>query len=125
MSTLEAFAADDLRIAVTEEEALQRFRLVWTGKGNARQPEDVLRPFFERALVEASARHWKLELRFDQLEYLNSSTIAALIKFVQQARKQAVGLVMVYDPKLRWQKLWFDALRIFETGDGMLELRAH
>ena len=39
------------------------------------------------------------------------------------ARQRNVRLVLVYNPQLKWQKLSFDALRVFAK-DDLLELRS-
>jgi hypothetical protein len=59
-----------------------------------------------------------LELHFEELDYFNSSTITSLIQLIQEARAKGIPLTYVYDPALRWQKLSFDALRVF-VGDGL------
>ena len=37
---------------------------------------------------------------------------------------QTVPVVIVYDSRITWQKIAFEALRVFTKGDGLLELRA-
>jgi hypothetical protein len=62
-------------------------------------------------------------MHFENLDHFNSSTIAAVIRFIQEARVKAVKLVIVYNQQLKWQKLSFDALRVFAK-DDLLELHA-
>ena len=51
------------------------------------------------------------------LEFFNSSTVACLVHFLQRARDAKVQLAFTYLPTVRWQKLSFEALRVFEQID--------
>lgn len=95
----------------------------WKGKSNDRHPAQVLAPWFEELLADAAGRALPVEMHFEGLEHFNSSTITALIRFIQTARNRGVRLVFVYDQNLKWQRLSFDALRVFDKGDRAFELR--
>jgi hypothetical protein len=92
------------------------------GRSASREAGKTLAPLFDRALTEAKAESRDLELHFEGLEYFNSSTIAALVQFIRVVHERAIGLVVVYDAKQRWQAMSFDALRRalrpFESGAG-------
>jgi hypothetical protein len=68
-------------------------------------------------------RKLPIELHFEKLEHFNSSTITSIIQLIQDSRARGVKLVLVYDEALKWQKLSFDALRVFAR-DDLLELRS-
>jgi hypothetical protein len=100
-------------------------RLVWKGRSGARNPSEVLMPYFRGVLDAASQRgRVGVEMHFEALEHFNSSTVAALIHLIQDARGKQVPLVFVYDRNLKWQKLSFDAMRVFVKSDGLLEMRS-
>ena len=100
-------------------------RLTWKGRSGARNPAELLAPYFRNVLqVAADRRPAPVEMRFEQLEHFNSSTVAVSIHLIQQARSQQVPLVFVYDQSLKWQKLSFDAMRVFVKSDGLLQLRS-
>lgn len=103
------FQADDLLIHETTAPGVLRHD--WTGKSNSRDPGKVLKPFFDRALVQAQTEKRALQLHFEKLEYFNSSTMAALIQLMNAAQEKKVALELTYDGKLRWQTLSFDALK--------------
>ena len=113
----------DLRIEATEDSMVPSLQLLWKGKSNSRHPSELLGPYFRDALMAADARHLPLELHFEKLEHFNSSTITSIIQLIQESRARAVKLILVYDQALKWQKLSFDALRVFAK-DELLELRA-
>jgi hypothetical protein len=96
----------------------------WKGKSNDRHPTKLLAPFFDELLATTAASGQAVEMHFEGLEHFNSSTITALIKLIQSARAKGVRVTFVYDQELKWQRLSFDALRVFEKGDGLFELRS-
>ena len=111
----------DLTIEVVVTPA-HAFECTWTGKSNERNPPEVLRPWFEALLAEVDAAGGTVEMHFEKIEHFNSSTITALIRLIQRCRKAGVKLAMVYDPTLTWQRLSFDALRVFEKNDDLFQL---
>ncbi len=120
---MQSLIVGDLRIEALEDGVYPALQLLWKGKSNIRHPSELLGPYFRDVLAAACERKVALELHFERLEHFNSSTITSIIKLIQDARSRAVKLVLIYDPQLKWQKLSFDALRVFAK-DGVLELRA-
>lgn len=98
-------------------------RCTWKGKSNERNPPEILKPWFDKLLGEVGSRG-TIEMHFEAIEHFNSSTITALIRLIQSCRKAGVKLAMVYDQSLKWQRLSFDALRVFEKNDDMFSLRS-
>ena len=121
---IESLKAGDLSIEVAQRAADAPLELHWRGKSTWRQPDQVLGPFFEEVLAAARERKVGLEMHFEALDHFNSSTITTVIQFVQTARQASVRLVLVYDATLQWQKLSFEAMKVFSQGDGLLEVRA-
>ncbi|MFO0662264.1 MAG: hypothetical protein U0165_20900 [Polyangiaceae bacterium] len=119
---MENLASGDLRIDVSVDEASSAVLLYWRGKSNERNPSAVLQPFFSKLMVEVLEQKHSLELHFEELEHFNSSTITAIIQLIQDCRSKGVKLMIRFDAKLKWQKLSFDALRVFAK-DGQLELK--
>jgi hypothetical protein len=118
---LDGLQAGDLTIEAETGGDLLTLR--WRGKCNDRNPERVLAPFFARALDQAVADAAGLELRFEQLDHFNSSTIGYLIQLIQETRRRNVRMRLVYDAARNWQKLSFEALALFATEGSLLELR--
>jgi hypothetical protein len=113
----------DLRIEAVADAAAPALRLLWRGKSNNRHPQEALAPYFREVLAIAGGRSLPIELHFEELEHFNSSTITSIIQLIQDARARSIKLILVYDQALRWQKLSFDALRVF-ANDDLLELRS-
>jgi hypothetical protein len=93
------------------------------GKSADRQPGRVLAPYFSMVLDKAAERRVPVEQHFEKLEYFNSSTLTAIIQLIQEARAREVKLVIRFDQGQKWQKLNFDALRVFMKGDDLLQLQ--
>jgi hypothetical protein len=70
----------------------------------------------------AGDRKAPVEVHFEHLEYFNSATVTVIVQMIHDARARSVRLSLVYDPTLHWQRLSFDALRVFAK-DGMMEIR--
>ena len=98
-------------------------RLDWRGKSNHRQPDTVLSPFFDDVTKQAVAASKAVEMHFEALEFFNSSTISVIIQYVKDLRAAKVRLEVFYNPHHQWQKIFFDALSMFEKGDGLLKMR--
>jgi hypothetical protein len=113
----------DLLIDV-DEDAPGYIRLDWKGKSNHRQPDTVLLPFFADMTKRATASQKRLEMHFEQLEFFNSSTITAIIQYVKELRDRRVKLTVSFDARHRWQKIFFDALCIFDKGDGLFTIES-
>lgn len=119
---MESLVAGDLTIELVEEPSVLKCN--WKGRSIARRPGEELKPYFESLLATASERSLGLEMHFEELGHFNSSTIGTLIVLIQDARRQKVKLSICYDSKLKWQRLSFEALRMFEKSDGLFELRS-
>ena len=118
---MESLNAGDLKIDIVEQDA--SLSLHWLGMSNERQPEKVLKPFFATVLEGAASTNKTVELHFENIERFNSSTILCIIQLIQEARHRNIRLEVVYDPSRKWQRLSFDALRIFDKADGLFALR--
>lgn len=117
---MERYAEGDLKIDV--EEQGDRLKLHWRGKSNARDPGATLHPFFERVADAATSRKVGVELRLNELEYFNSSTLAAIIRVIRRLREQNTRVTISYQESSGWQRRSCDALRMLE-GDGVVEIR--
>jgi hypothetical protein len=97
-------------------------RLHWRGKSNQMSPGTVLDPYFELVLDTALNASVAIEMHFESIEHLNSSTITALLRLLEDARQKAVRVILVYNSSRKWQRVSFEGLRVFTT-DGNVELR--
>ncbi|MEL6183726.1 MAG: hypothetical protein AAFU79_03810, partial [Myxococcota bacterium] len=115
------FKAGELVIEARSSE--DRLRLDWTGRSSAREPWGELQGYFEDITESLAERGHGLQLRFNRIEYFNSSTITALIRIIQLCQSRHIELEVLYDGNLRWQKLSFDGLKVFEQSNKLLKIR--
>lgn len=97
-------------------------RLDWRGRSAFRHPDEILTPFLGGVLEQAKQDSASIEMHFELLDYLNSSTVAVLVQFLQRARAEGISLCFTYAPTVRWQQLSFEALRVFEQLDKLIHV---
>ncbi len=112
----------DLRVAAVP--AGGALRMDWSGRSNHLDPGTLLFPFLAEATKRAVESGSSIEMHFEGLEFFNSSTISVIIQYVKDLRKAQVKVAVFYDPHHKWQKVFFDALSMFEKGDGLLRMQA-
>jgi hypothetical protein len=111
----------DLRIETSFQASA--LRIDWSGRSNHLDPGAVLNPFLTEASRRASDAAAPVHMHFEGLEFFNSSTISVIIQYVKDLRAAKVRLEVFYNPHHQWQKIFFDALSMFEKGDGLLKMR--
>jgi hypothetical protein len=121
---MESLRSGSLHIAVAEDAPPDWLRLSWLGKSNDRHPERVLEPFFDHVLSDAARRHAGIEMHFEHLSHFNSSTIGYLVRLIQETQRRSIKLTLVFNGSLPWQRVSFDALRVFAKDNEMLKLQA-
>ncbi len=112
----------DLRVDIDRQPG-GILRFDWRGKSNEREPETVLKPFLNGLVRQAQQERVTLEMHFEELEFFNSSTITVLIQFVKEVKAQQVRLRLSYNPEHKWQRIFFDALWMFEKPDGLIKIQ--
>jgi hypothetical protein len=120
---MKPFSNGELHIDVLALTVTQ-FRLDWRGRSASRNPGTDLQPWLRSVLTEARNAHASIELRFQALEYFNSSTVAVLVDFVRAASAEKVPLQFIYSADVRWQRLSFDALQVFSRLDHNITVSA-
>ena len=122
MTGLEPLNADELRIEPSFDADTSVITCTWRGKSTHRYPGRVLEPWFEKLLQVAASEGAHVRMRFDELLHFNSSTIGAIVQLIQQARARDVQLSMIYNSNQRWQRMSFEALKVFDKGDARFVL---
>jgi hypothetical protein len=107
---MEAFVIGEVT-ATVDRMGAGTLEVGFSGRSATRDASAALAPLFAQLIRAAQAERRRVVLRFDGLEYFNSSTIAALVQFIRRAQEAGVGLEIVYDGRQRWQAMSFDALR--------------
>lgn len=118
---MDRLVVGDLIIVVDErEEGI--VRLTWQGMSNSKDPGQALRPFFAIVASRAAEKAATIDHRFEDLSYMNSSTVAALLQLLQEGQRRGFKQRVYYDGSQRWQALNFEALRAFAAVDEQFEV---
>ena len=84
--------------------------LLWNGKSEARDPASILLPFFNN--ITEKLKNKKLIIKFEKLEYLNSSTVLPIIDLIKKLESNGVDTMVTYDKESKWQIASFKALDV-------------
>ena len=121
---MDALTHETLTLTPGDDAEKKLLTVRWTGRSTARSPTQILRPYFTSLNDHAQQQGFAVEMDFTTLEHFNSSTISALIQYLQDCRARKLALTLSYDSSVKWQRLSFEALRVFVKPDGLLTLRA-
>jgi len=98
-------------------------QVVWFGKSTAREPGKFILPVLVQAIDLCATQAKPLILDFQNVGYMNSSTITPIIRVLDKAKHAANAVRVIYKKDLRWQELSFSALAVFQTHDHRIEVR--
>jgi hypothetical protein len=110
----------DLRVEARVEGDASR--IDWTGRSNHQDPGAQLTPYLTEVSRRAADAGRVVHMHFERLEFFNSSTISVIIQHVKELRAARTRLEVFYNPHHHWQKVFFDALSMFQKGDGLLKM---
>lgn len=113
----------DNNLTLNVEDDGHVIRVDWRGRSTARNPAIFLAPILRDALRQAGSSGQALVLDFTRIEYMHSSTITPIIRVLDEARRGAETVTVLYRAGLKWQELSFSALEIFQTEDHRIEIR--
>ena len=122
MQITDDLISGDLKISAIAEDGTKAISCTWTGRSTDRHPSKILNPWFDKLLGQASKEQYAVFMHFETLEHFNSSTIGAIVQLIKTARDREVPLKLVYSSKHRWQRISFEALRVFDRNDKFFTL---
>jgi hypothetical protein len=82
--------------------------ITWIGKSESRDPSSVINPYMKGILDKLKGK--KLEIRFEQLKYMNSSTVPPIIQLIKDLEENGIKSMITYDNNSKWQLASFKAL---------------
>lgn len=121
MSLSKIYQNNLLTLTVNEDDA--SVQINFSGKSIEREPGKFISPLFVEYSQIALDKKKTLILDFSNIEYMNSSTITPVIKFLDKMRNMKQRTLVLYKDSLKWQKLSFQALFIFKTTDDLIDIR--
>ncbi len=121
MGKLQVHTSNLLTIEV--EETDDSIIIKWTGKSADRTPGTFINPILNDALVKSDEEKKELILDFQNLEFMNSSSIAPIVKILDRAKRGESRITITYRRSLNWQELSFSALIVFQTKDNRIQIK--
>jgi len=105
------YEVGSLKIEVQEVD--ERVTMTWLGESDAREPSETLSPFLASLLKELSGK--EILINYQQLAYMNSSTVPPIIHFIKNLDSDGIKTLIVYDAASKWQSASFKALETLST----------
>ena len=121
MMTPQKYTNNNLSIEVVENQKC--IDVKWDGKSIDREPGQFISPILVKVLEIAVTMNKRIIMDFQNLSYMNSSTITPIIKILDRAKKGMTKITILYRKSLKWQELNFSALEVFRTDDNRLEIK--
>ena len=121
MAKVETHKSNLLTLEVEESDTAVNIK--WIGKSADRTPGVFINPILNDALIKSSAANKELMMDFKDLEFMNSSSIAPIVKILDRAKRGTNRVVILYRKSLNWQELSFSALVVFQTKDERIQIK--
>ena len=93
-------------------------RMAWRGRSLSRRPAEFLGPLLSQALELALQARKPLQIEFQQLLYMNSSTLTPLLRLLEEAKERGGEVIVQYARNLKWQATNFTALEALHARDA-------
>lgn len=107
-----ALDVEELSIRLSNEDDVSR--IVWSGISEIQDPEHDIGPFLRGLVPQLKDR--KVVIDFRLLEYINSATLQPIFQLLKELNTQEIQTVMMYDPKVEWQRLGFRSISAVTAG---------
>jgi len=109
-------------LTIEEESDDSTISLKWIGKSADRTPGLFINPILTAVLNRSEADGREIVLDFRELEFMNSSSIAPIVKTLDRAKRGNTKMTIRYNKNLNWQELSFSALVVFQTKDNRIKI---
>lgn len=117
---MDELCTGDLTIRVAREGNQVHVR--WQGVSDARDPGAAISPYLDRLVGELAGA--VVHIDFSAMEYMNSATVAPILRFIRALDREAARIVVLYDHDKSFQRTTFSAIRALGILLAKLEVRA-
>lgn len=103
---------DDLRAAdlwIHVQREASQVSVIWAGTSEAREPATYLLPYLDELVNELHGA--LVEVDFSAMDYMNSATIAPIVRFLRALDRHATKVRVLYDPTRTFQRTTFSAIK--------------
>lgn len=109
-------------LTIEVEENDEYISIKWVGKSADRTPGVFISPILNDALAKSDTGKKEVILDFRNLEFMNSSSVAPIVKSLDRAKRENTRMTIKYSRSLNWQDLSFSALTVFQTKDNRIKI---
>ena len=103
---MENLKSGSLEIALSKSG--NKTSVAWIGQSDEANPGLILNPYLD-SLVE-KLKGGEVVIDFAKLDYMNSSTVPPIIRFIKNLDKTGITTTITYDEKSKWQVSSFKVL---------------
>lgn len=120
MEIIKTYKDDKLVIQV--EDLAHTIIITWLGECSAKNPVSFLGAILEEQYKISCSKSKKLIFDFTKTQYMNSSAIIPIIKFLKMIGEKGGVIQVKYNRFERWQSVLIGELKMFETEDGRIQI---
>jgi hypothetical protein len=103
-------------LKVETDRQSDRVRLIFSGQCDFSEPGEVFTTIFDNLFVQ---NYREIVLSFDGMEFINSSMIPPIIRFIQRLDEKKMNCVITFDGDSKWQHNSFKQLKNFVKAKGI------
>lgn len=85
--------------------------MTWIGQSDTKDPASELKPYLLSVIEEVKDN--QLTIKYNQLEFMNSSSVKAIVQFITSLNTAGITTTVTYNAESSWQRLSFGALKTF------------
>ena len=103
---------DDLRAAdlwIHVQREASHVAIIWAGTSEAREPALYLLPYLDDLVNELHGS--VVEIDFSAMDFMNSATIAPIVRFLRSLDRHCTKVRVLYDPSRTFQRTTFSAIK--------------
>lgn len=120
MNKLKTHKSNLLTIEIEEKE--NAIQMSWIGMSADRTPGVFLNPIIKDIIDISETRNKEIIMDFKKLEFMNSSTVAPIVKVLDRVKRNSHKFTIRYCKNTNWQELSFSALMVFQTTDERIKI---
>lgn len=108
-------------LEINVKELGDKMEMDWQGKSDSKEAYGVLTDYFGKVIENIHGLK-AMNIKFNKLAYMNSSTVTPIVEFLRQLNDKAVQTTVFYDRNSEWQAMSFKALECIAITMANLEV---
>lgn len=98
-------------LEITVRKEGEQMLMEWLGQSDEKEPSEKVYGYLENFIKDFEEK--QLVVKFDRLEYMNSSTIPLIVRFFKSLNTAEIESLITYSMESKWQSPSFRALEKF------------